>query len=546
MIVYNSLGQRKRKNTSALAFFFLLSCTLLSHQQVNSQGCFEFRSLSCLTPQDQGDDLMDVQIACLAMEQALRQQGQSVRLLEANEDSQQHERALQHLTVEDDLCYGLHQAYHKCWWCAQIVLPEPVVHKDFCQFKSCSRPPQGNASSLVTLQETCQQMQTVQEYGGYPATMEFCQRAEEASFLCPVFCETSYLGADTLAQKRGLVWMARTTAFFTLFGAIHILYDIGRNHKKRQSVYHQLLFAMATFDVATGIAWGLSTWPIPSDFFWIHGAKGSTATCTAQAFFVQWGFTSMFYNVSLAIYYTLVIVYTYKEHQLMKLRPYLLGVPFVTGTALALGAIPFYDWFEYGCHFLVRSFARSCCSFDGQEKKKCICVHLHLFTCTRILKIATARWTGMASIRLCRWSAGDIDCQYYYQHGIRILSCPGASTSFSKMVTAERRCQWTTNTRVLPMRLVHIVLFDIVAHIVCRIFGQYRCQWTVRIHAHHCHAGTLARFQQLLRVSTTQDFALENNPRQATKKATIVAKRFQCSRTFVKWGHYHAHAFVVS
>ncbi|GAX19444.1 hypothetical protein FisN_19Hh016 [Fistulifera solaris] len=294
---------------------------------------------------------MDVQIACLAIEQALKQQELSIKLLQSPEETQQHERALQHLTVHDDLCYGLHQAYHKCWWCAQIVLPEEVVHPDFCQFRTCSRPPEADAS-LTTLRETCQEMQTVQEYGGYPATMEFCQRAEEASFLCPIYCETSYLGADTLAQKRGLVWMARTTAFFTLFGALHILYDIGKDAKKRQSVYHQLLLAMAAFDVSTGIAWGLSTWPIPSEFFWIHGAQGSTATCTAQAFFVQWGFTSMFYNVSLALYYTLVIVYTYKEHQLIKLRPYLLGVPLVIGTGLALGAIPFYDWFEYGCHFL--------------------------------------------------------------------------------------------------------------------------------------------------------------------------------------------------
>jgi len=133
-------------------------------------------------------------------------------------------------------------------------------------------------------------------------------RAEEVSFACPLFCDQPYLGADTDSKKVALIWMARSSTFLTVFGAGDILYDVGSNPKNRKTVYHQLLFAMAAFDVVTGLAWALSTTPVPKDKFWIYGAVGNIATCKIQAFLVQLGFTSIFYNVSLALYYLLVIV----------------------------------------------------------------------------------------------------------------------------------------------------------------------------------------------------------------------------------------------
>ena len=109
---------------------------------------------------------------------------------------------------------------------------------------------------------------------------------------------------------------------------------------------------MAVFDVFTALAWAFATAPIPEEKFWIYGASGSEASCTTQAFFVQLGFTSVFYNVSLALYYVLVIVHDWREYTLVKIRPYLHGGPLFIGIVLAFAGFPFYDWFEYGCHLL--------------------------------------------------------------------------------------------------------------------------------------------------------------------------------------------------
>ena len=60
----------------------------------------------------------------------------------------------------------------------------------------------------------------------------------------------------------------------------------------------------------------------------------------------------MFYNVSLAIYYVLVIRNGWREFQLRKIRWMLQWFPVGLGLGLALCAIPSYDQLEYGCHLL--------------------------------------------------------------------------------------------------------------------------------------------------------------------------------------------------
>ena len=93
----------------------------------------------------------------------------------------------------------------------------------------------------------------------------------------------------------------------SFFGASFILWDILSSRKARAMVYHQLLIGMAIFDITTAVSWSFASAPInpndpdDPDAFFIQGAMGNDATCKAQAFFIQLGFTSIFYNVSLAI-----------------------------------------------------------------------------------------------------------------------------------------------------------------------------------------------------------------------------------------------------
>jgi hypothetical protein len=194
----------------------------------------------------------------------------------------------------------------------------------------------------------------------FPSTAQLCAKAETFAPYCscdnpeltPAF---DYIGADTLARKRALVWVSRAAAFLSLVGGSYILWDSLSHAEKRGTVYHQLLVGMATFDFLTAMAWAFATAPIPQDDvegggYNIVGSRGNDETCEAQAFFVQLGVTSIFYNVSLAVYYVLVIVYGRREHFLRRIRLYLHVVPVLVGFGLAFGGLTRYGWFEYGCH----------------------------------------------------------------------------------------------------------------------------------------------------------------------------------------------------
>jgi len=149
------------------------------------------------------------------------------------------------------------------------------------------------------------------------------------------------------------VWISRVASFMSFSGASYILYDVLSVSKKRQNVYYQLLITVAIFDIVTAVAWCFSTAPIDKEIAdHVYGALGNEATCKAQAFFVQLGFTSVFCNVSLAIYYVLTISRGWKEFQLKEIRWYLNGIPLVAGIGLACGALTNYHWIEYGCHIL--------------------------------------------------------------------------------------------------------------------------------------------------------------------------------------------------
>ena len=75
----------------------------------------------------------------------------------------------------------------------------------------------------------------------------------------------------------------------------------------------------------------------------VMGSQGNNATCVAQGFLIQLGTTACYVNVSLAVYYLLVINMDWKEHQMKKIRIWLFIAPITVGLSFALAGIPFYD-----------------------------------------------------------------------------------------------------------------------------------------------------------------------------------------------------------
>jgi len=62
----------------------------------------------------------------------------------------------------------------------------------------------------------------------------------------------------------------------------------------------------------------------------------------AQGFFIQLGTTAAYINVSLSLYYLLVIKFKWPERMLNKYKLYFFVCPIVVGLAFAFAGLPFY------------------------------------------------------------------------------------------------------------------------------------------------------------------------------------------------------------
>jgi hypothetical protein len=176
---------------------------------------------------------------------------------------------------------------------------------------------------------------------------DFCRNARFITFQCG--CNDGvmeYFGATTIHQQAVLAWLPRAVAIVSLIASLFVLRDILKDKKKRASVYHQLVIVIAVFDCVTSLVWIVGTAAIPK-IAWhglpsgVYGSLGNEATCTAQGFFFQLGFASVYTNVSLTVYYLLIIVYSVREERLRRLKFWLIGVPVIIGFGMAFAVIPF-------------------------------------------------------------------------------------------------------------------------------------------------------------------------------------------------------------
>jgi hypothetical protein len=202
------------------------------------------------------------------------------------------------------------------------------------------------AFTLLGVVPTCGQIDALTTQ--FETGTDLCDLANLVNYVCGCNSgERLYYGAKTHSRKVWLAWVPRISASLSLFGSSMIIYDISRDRAKRGTVFHNLMVAMSFFDIVGSIAWDFSTLPIPVYEYGgtsgIYGAKGNEATCKMQGFFIQLGYTSIFYNMSLSFYFLLVVRYGMKESQLKKLQLWLHIPALLVGFALAFGGIPFFS-----------------------------------------------------------------------------------------------------------------------------------------------------------------------------------------------------------
>ena len=178
-----------------------------------------------------------------------------------------------------------------------------------------------------------------------------CQLAQMMNYVCGC-AGPGYSGASTDTKKAVLAWLPRTMALLSIIGSTFIIYDNVKSPEHRQKVMNHLLIGLSFFDLMGSCAYAFTTFPIPEDHDYgpIYGAKGNDASCTTQGFFIQMGTISAYMNVSLAVYYLLVIKYGWDERRMKKIQWALFLCPILVGFAFAFAGIPYYDSLMLWCN----------------------------------------------------------------------------------------------------------------------------------------------------------------------------------------------------
>eukprot|EP00533_Pseudo-nitzschia_delicatissima_P002186 CAMPEP_0116082092 /NCGR_PEP_ID=MMETSP0327-20121206/2550_1 /TAXON_ID=44447 /ORGANISM="Pseudo-nitzschia delicatissima, Strain B596" /LENGTH=483 /DNA_ID=CAMNT_0003572879 /DNA_START=26 /DNA_END=1477 /DNA_ORIENTATION=+ len=152
----------------------------------------------------------------------------------------------------------------------------------------------------------------------------------------------------------------------------------GERKTLMNSAYYRLMLAMSCSDFIVSIAWFCTTWPIPKDENSIdnpsekvYGNIGNMSSCTAQAFFIQLGIITPFYNALLSIYYYLTIRREWKESEFKKKVEFIghfVAVSFGLGTSIAGLAMELYNNSVVWCW--IAPYPMGC--GDGPDQTPCV------------------------------------------------------------------------------------------------------------------------------------------------------------------------------
>jgi predicted cation transporter len=158
----------------------------------------------------------------------------------------------------------------------------------------------------------------------------------------------------TDTQMRTLAIMPKFSSAIGIAGDLIIINEIlvlDRPNKLKKAV-HRIVLAMSICDLISTAGLFLSTWPIPKEEEGLFYNVGNQGTCVFQGFLVQFGISLPLLNMCLAIYYILVIQYSWKEEQIRKkVEPFFYGLSlsFAIATSSASVALGLFNSANLWC-----------------------------------------------------------------------------------------------------------------------------------------------------------------------------------------------------
>ena len=138
----------------------------------------------------------------------------------------------------------------------------------------------------------------------------------------------------------------RASAFLSMLGSGCIIFMIVRPSKrdvKLKLMYHRLMLGLSLHDFLSSFWAFIGSWAMPEDNLHSNemiGNYGSWDTCTAQGFFILYGyFSCIVYNAVLSVYFLMAVKYSWREGQFRKIEPYCMfctmGIPAAVSMFLA-------------------------------------------------------------------------------------------------------------------------------------------------------------------------------------------------------------------
>lgn len=153
-------------------------------------------------------------------------------------------------------------------------------------------------------------------------------------------------GCSDTSESQALLWTQRFSGSLSLVGSLVIaIYILTKRKSERFMAYNQIVFCISFFDMLSSIAYIIGTSFTPVELG-LQGAVGNEATCGFQAWLFQIGFTSVYYNVVLCLYFLFIVKYNWSDWRFRKIDKRVHLTVCTVGVATSFAVIPFAmpDW----------------------------------------------------------------------------------------------------------------------------------------------------------------------------------------------------------
>ena len=133
------------------------------------------------------------------------------------------------------------------------------------------------------------------------------------------------------AKSIALAIAPKFTAALSLCGSFGIVLKVLFNESRRTKTMHRIVLGMSICDIFASIWYFTGTWAIPAGtlswfgdgesqtIFWAAGDEDGVS-CSFAGFFNQFAVATPLYNCTLAVYYLLVVNYSWRDSRIEKIE----------------------------------------------------------------------------------------------------------------------------------------------------------------------------------------------------------------------------------